>query len=959
MPASDLLEREGEVAQLGALVEAAREGAGRFVLVEGGAGIGKTRLLAAVREQGREAGMRVLHARGGELEREFPHGIVRQLFEPALAGADEGERDEILSGAAALAAPLFAGDYLAGVVSRKPESLFATLHGLFWLTANVAARRPLLLAVDDLHWADKPSVRWLAYLVRRLEGLPVLVVACLRPAESGGEDRILAEVVSDPSAFVVRPPPLSEAAVALLVRETLSSEADAEFCAACFAATGGNPLFVRELVSALAGQGLAPTADQAARVREIGPEGVVRSVRLRLSRLPPEAELLASSVAILGDYVELRPAAALAALDQERAADAAATLGRADILRPELPLAFVHPVVRAAVYNGLAPAERERAHAKAAEILADRGAAAEQVAAQLLLTSPRGDGLVVAALRDAAHHALAQRAPDNAVAYLRRALEEPPPSEEQADVLYELGSAERQTLEPAAATHLRAALDSTEEPHRRGQAALELGRMLFFEKGRGEEAVEVLERAIAELPPDESDLRQRLEAGLLTIALEEPPLYERAVERLTRLREQPPDDSVGGRILLAALAYHDARAGASLSECLERAERAQSGGLVYGDEAGMGWCHVGFVLTAADRFDAALVVYNEALADARARGSAFAFALAFLLRGDVAYLRGSLSDAEADLRLAIEAGESHGLGTGLLTPIAKLADTLMERGEQPAAAGALERIAPGEELPDTVHLLSFRESRARLRILQSRTREGLAELLELGRRYEALGGRNPAMHAWRSQAALALLELGEREDAHRLATEEVELARQWGAARALGKALRAAGLVEGGEPGLAQLREAVEVLEDSPALLERARALTELGAALRRANRRAEARDPLRRGLELAHSCGATPLAERAHTELVATGARPRRLVLSGLEALTPSERRVAAMAAEGLRNRDIAQALFVTPRTVEVHLSSTYRKLGISSRSQLPHALAAPVEKAQNETEPTALATP
>src|SRR5213083_3065445 len=208
--ASDLLEREGELAQLGALVGAAREGAGRLVLVEGGAGIGKTRLLAAARERGEEAGMEVLHARGGELEREFPFGIVRQLFEPALARGGKAERREVLSGAAGLAAPLFSGDYLTDRASAKADPAFATLHGLFWLTSNLAARRPLVLAIDDLHWADKPSLRWLAYLVRRLEGLPVLVVACVRPAE--GEDRLLTEVISDPSLFVVRPPPLSEAA---------------------------------------------------------------------------------------------------------------------------------------------------------------------------------------------------------------------------------------------------------------------------------------------------------------------------------------------------------------------------------------------------------------------------------------------------------------------------------------------------------------------------------------------------------------------------------------------------------------------------------------------------------------------------------------------------------------------------------------------------------------------------
>jgi DNA-binding CsgD family transcriptional regulator len=194
--------------------------------------------------------------------------------------------------------------------------------------------------------------------------------------------------------------------------------------------------------------------------------------------------------------------------------------------------------------------------------------------------------------------------------------------------------------------------------------------------------------------------------------------------------------------------------------------------------------------------------------------------------------------------------------------------------------------------------------------------------------------------AWRSQAALALLQLGEHDEARRLVGEELELARTWGAPRALGAALRVAGLVEGGRQGLALLEEAVEVLAASPAKLEHAKALTELGAALRRANRRSEAREQLRRAVELATICGALPLVQRAETELLATGARPRRVSLRGVESLTPSERRVAEMAAEGPTNREIAQALFVTPKTVEVHLSSVYRKLGISSRSQLPAAL-------------------
>jgi DNA-binding CsgD family transcriptional regulator len=267
----------------------------------------------------------------------------------------------------------------------------------------------------------------------------------------------------------------------------------------------------------------------------------------------------------------------------------------------------------------------------------------------------------------------------------------------------------------------------------------------------------------------------------------------------------------------------------------------------------------------------------------------------------------------------------------------------MEQGKLDDAAATLARAGIGESLRDDARLLFFPDVRARLRMLNGDLAGGLAEMLDTGRRFEAVGSRNPAFMAWRSHAALALFQLGRQNEAGRLAGEELELARTWGAPRALGAALRAAGLVEGGEHGLALLEEAVQVLSDSPAKLEQARARTELGAALRRANRRTQAREQLRQALELATICGAAPLAARAESELLATGARPRRIALSGVASLTPSERRVAEMAAEGPTNREIAQALYVTQRTVEVHLTSIYRKLAISSRSQLAAALAEP----------------
>ena len=222
-------------------------------------------------------------------------------------------------------------------------------------------------------------------------------------------------------------------------------------------------------------------------------------------------------------------------------------------------------------------------------------------------------------------------------------------------------------------------------------------------------------------------------------------------------------------------------------------------------------------------------------------------------------------------------------------------------------------------------------------------RRRLDDALELGRALTAFGHVNPAAShpPWRSLAAIEHHALGETDAALALAREEVELARAWGAPRNLGRSLRILGLIEGPSEGTERIREAVSVLEGSPARLELAYALTDLGASLRRGNRRADARDFLRAGLELAQRLGATVLADRAHEELVATGARPRRLVLSGVDSLTPSERRIAAMAAEGLSNREIAQALFVTLRTVEMHLSNAFRKLDVSARTQLPAALA------------------
>jgi DNA-binding CsgD family transcriptional regulator len=271
-----------------------------------------------------------------------------------------------------------------------------------------------------------------------------------------------------------------------------------------------------------------------------------------------------------------------------------------------------------------------------------------------------------------------------------------------------------------------------------------------------------------------------------------------------------------------------------------------------------------------------------------------------------------------------------------------LVQVLTERGELDAAAGELAAAGWDEAMPDHWWYAGVLWARGSLRLATGRTDEGIEDLLEFARR-DRRDGLVPTMHRpSASYAAPLLAQSGDREQARELIEQELAEARAWGTPRTIGEALRGQGLVTGGPEGLALLREAVATLESSPGRLELARALIDLGGALRRANRRAEARDPLRRGVDLAHRCGARLLAARGEQELRATGAKPRRQVLTGVEALTASERRIADMAAEGLTNREIAQALFVTAKTVETHMGHVLQKLDVRGRGEIAAVLSA-----------------
>jgi class 3 adenylate cyclase/DNA-binding CsgD family transcriptional regulator/tetratricopeptide (TPR) repeat protein len=931
-----LLEREAEVAALHAVVEAAQAGAGRVVAIEGRAGMGKTRLVAAARALSDAAGHEVLVARGAEMEQEFAYNVVRQLFEPLLASLTPEERAELMSGTAALAGRLFDEAELTG--SASGDVSFAVLHGLYWLAANAAARGSTVLVVDDLHWADAASLRWLTYLGRRLEGLPLLVVAGLRPPEQAQETELLTELISDPATLVIRPGPLGDPSIASLAWETFDVEPEEPFVAACLEASGGNPLFVRALLDALRSEGCEPIAANAARVREIGPEPVTRAVALRLSRLPAEARELAVAAAVLGDGCHLRDAAMLAELDSDLASLAATALARADLMRVSTPvIEFVHPVVLASIYETVEAGERVRAHRRAAELLHAADAEPERVAAHLDLVPPAADPFVVEILRAAADRALIRGAPDAAVRYLLRAVAEPPPEDARVDTLYELGLAEQRVDVSAAAEHLGTAIDAIEEPVRRARVALELGRSLF-RLNRGPDAVRVIEQAIGGLGESEPELRMVLQSELITSAGFDPNVIEVSRRRIAEA-EVPEPGGVGQAVLLATLRYFDARGGTNRDGVAELADQRVIGALIESMPSVAISCAASALVSAevdadADRF------FELMIGASRRRGELVTLSNMLCFRGLMLSQRGELESAIHDLRSSDELVQYLPTQQAAIYFRSYLADVFTNRGELDEAERNLAELNLPEDVPHSGHMIFFLGARGWLRLARRDFEGARADFERLGRSMESFGMRNPALLAWRSHLALSLLTLGRRDEALEPAREEVELARAWGAPRAIGVALRARGLAEGGTEGIRSLRESLQVLEGSSAKLERARTLVELGAALRRSNQRAEARELLGQGLELAVRAGSQPLVEQAQVELAATGARPRRLLLSGVESLTASERRVARFAAEGLTNKDIAQALFVTTKTVEVHLSNVYRKLGIGSRAELPEAL-------------------
>jgi DNA-binding CsgD family transcriptional regulator len=871
-----MLERDEELAALSAAVAAAAAGHGALVLVEGPAGIGKTTLLRAACR----GDLRILTARGLALEQGFPYGIVRQLFDPVR------HQEGLLDGAAGLAARVF--DWTeAGPV--EDDVRYAAMHGLYWLVANLAARQPLVLAVDDAHWADAPSLRWLAHLAARIETLPVALLLAVR--EGPDEPLLLDELRA--AGTRLRPGPLGPDATAALVRRKV--QADADLCRECHASTGGNPFLIQALATAL-------------RAGDPKVEPVAQAVQRRIG---PEGRRLTGALAVLGGPVPLRQAAGLAALDLAVAARLADRLRAADVLAPGSVLEFAHPIVRTAVYESIPPGERALAHAEAAALLERDGADAERLALHLLRSEPGGDPRVAGRLRAAAAAASGRGAPGAAADYLRRALDEPPDPADRPAILLELGIDLARERTPAAVPVLREAVRLAGP-----EAAVLTARMLGI-WGYHADAAGICRDALAGPVPE--DLTDSLEAELFQNSFI---CAETAGQALARAGGRLSGSSVTWRVNDAMVAANTAR-GDALARLSVDGIAPDSLTAVYAL----------LVLIWNDELGAANRICDAVLADARRRGSMSMVAHASCLRSMIMRRLGRLEEAVADARLALDFKLATSPPLAVAWAAGLCVDPLTRLGRLGEAEAVAEVTADRKPPDGWIHTLLFRQARGALRVAQHRPDDALADLIAAAAGWRGMGVTNPAVASWRTAAVAAHRALGQHDEAVALAAEQLELARKGGTQVMLGIALRVHGAAA---VRIEELAEAVGVLEATPARYELALALADHGACLRRAGQRTAAREPLRRALDLAERTGAAGLADAVRRDLIAAGARPRRAALTGPDALTAGERRVAALAAEGASNRQIAEHLFITQATVETHLRHAFRKLGITSRAEL-----------------------
>ncbi len=927
-----LLERAAELEVLAGAVRRLAGGGGEVVVLDAPAGLGKTALLERAAGFATDAGCIVRRAAPGPMERHFPFGVVRALLEAPLRDASERERAELLDGAAAAAGAML----LEGTVPGQ-EATILVAHSVLWLCAAMADRRPLALVVDDAQWADHASLQVLAYLARRIEDLPLLIVVGARTDDPAAPSDLLSLLGGVRSATVLHPRPLSPRGGAQLIRR-LAPDAPASLCRDCHRAVGGNPWLLGELSRQIVVHGPEAIDDPGDEPPPVS--ALARNVvRRRMAALTERDRAVATALAVIGDGAPPHLVAAVAGVPVAELGPARDALVAAGLVDPGGER-FVHGLVAVAVADDVARTERERLHREAARVLMAANADVDLVASHLLQCRPHADPDASALLARAAEAAAERGAPHTAAAYLERALDERAPGDDRGPMLSQLATVAFDADLPDSQRRLLEALREVSDPESRVEVLTRLAALNVLGAGDPELA-ELVEQELPVAP--DPGFRLAVEAAALDALMMIPDRHVERARRAAAIELTPSTDPLLARVIVAHRAWIGIELGTPNADaCAALALRALAGDLLLreaGRRAAYHLCVRTLVVT--DRADEARAAIAAMRSEADARGSLRLRAGAAWYAGDLALRGGDVAEAENQARLALDLidGDANTFTGGA---IMLLVSTLAERGEFEEAHELLRVREIDGALGQTRWEIGIRHARARLYLAEGDYEHARVEALEAGVLREQQGRPNPSWTPWRSTAAVALAHLGRREEAAALADAELVLAGRFGAPVPIAHALHARAVAEADDAARVALCErALAVAEGSPALLQSVRARLELGSTLAHMGRRVEARSALRPALAEADAAGAVLLAERARRELVATGLRPRQAATEGAAALTPRQRQVCELAAAGKGNRAIAQELFLSIKTVEAHFAAGYRKLGVNTRADLADELA------------------
>ena len=945
-----LLERERELAVITDAVGAACDGShGATILVTGEPGIGKSALLAAARDAARARDMTVLHAVGSPLDRGVAFAVVRQWFAHLSAATDRDLPPFDGPGAALL-------DLVVGAdAARSAADAPSLARAVAWVLAGMAEQAPVLLLADDVQWTDAGSQELLALLAPHVREAGVVLVGGMRTDDAlvdGGSDRVLPRLLALTDATYLEPRPLGRDAVRRHASAYIRQEPHPTLVDTLLEVTGGVPFLLVEQLASLDVELLVhgKESEVVTCVREHAARGVRAAVRERLSLLGGDARRVAHAVLVLAEHAGLRTAARVADLDAATTVAAVDQLVASNILASGVePLRVMHPLIGQAMLDELGAAATSELHARALDVLRDAGVHPPDLAAHALRAPARGEPAVVELLARAAEDALSRGVPDLAARLLDRALREPAPADREPALLTRSGLAHVRAHDfSGGVERYRAALARLDSLDARVRLLIELGDALLF-AGEGPEAIAAFDEARAQLDEGGIDGRDPLRRTLIAHVAPAAAILSASWQgelwaaAQAALQEDPSADSHVDRQLYVTAALGMTLAVSSSSKeaaaiafrgldgvRLVHEESADSH-LIYGATAVLAW---------TGHYDEERQVVDAVAADARRRGSVFGHASAMYTHGTIEWTQGHPRQAVADFRAATAAGHD-GWVIYLGAAQAGLVSCLLELGELDEARAAwaeLDEAAWRETM--MAPLVSF--AKGELSLAEGDVSGALDAYLESDRQRTAIT-TNPAVNDGWARAVPLLAEAGRRDEASALIDAVRDQAQAWGAPRVLGLLRRAeAAIADGVHTRRSLLDQAVHHLREARCGTELVRTLLLLGRVDIELGATPTAHTVLGEAAGLARQLGLRPLELEVLDALELSGRPTAPRPLRGTERLTPGEARVVELAARGMTNREIAEALFVTVKAVEWHLSNAYPKLGIKGRRELPSVIEA-----------------